>query len=86
MRVSSQLLVAALASYATAASFNVFKRETPLAVKLTAAGNSEVKATVTNTGGKTVSLLKKGTFLDDEMPVEKVSVYSTEGGKFNFLT
>ncbi|KAF1849332.1 neutral protease 2-like protein [Cucurbitaria berberidis CBS 394.84] len=79
MKVISQLTVAALASYATAASVNVFKRETPLSVKLTASGNSEVKVLVTNNGDKIVNLLSKGTFLDEKIPVEKVSIYSAGG-------
>lgn len=81
MKVFSQLSVAALASYATAASVDVFKRETPLEVQLAAAGNSEVKVTVTNNGDKTLNLLSKGTFLDEQTPVEKVTMYSAGGSK-----
>ncbi|KAF2851755.1 hypothetical protein T440DRAFT_374527, partial [Plenodomus tracheiphilus IPT5] len=79
MKFASQLLVAALASYATAASVDVNKRETPLSVELSATGNSEVKVKVTNTGAKAVNLLSKGTLLDEELPVEKVSIYSAGG-------
>jgi deuterolysin len=82
MKVFSQLSVAALASYATAASVDVNKRETPLSVKLAATGNSEVKVTVTNNGDKTLNLLSKGTFLDEHTPVEKVTMYSAGGSKF----
>jgi deuterolysin len=85
MKVISQLTVAALASYATAASVDVSKRNTPLSVKLVASGNSEVKVTITNNGDKTLNLLSKGTFLDEHLPVEKLSIYSTGGSKFNFL-
>lgn len=81
MKIVSQLLLAALASHATAASVDVFKRETPLSVELTASGNSEVKVKVTNTGVKSVSLLSTGTFLDEELPVEKITVYSAGGSK-----
>lgn len=81
MKVFSQLTVAALASYATAASVDVNKRETPLSVKLAASGNSEVKVTLTNNGEKTLNLLSKGTFLDEENPVEKVTMYSAGGSK-----
>ncbi|CAO2651971.1 Nn.00g002540.m01.CDS01 [Neocucurbitaria sp. VM-36] len=81
MKVLSQLSIAALASYATAASVNVLKRETPLHVELTATGNSEVKVIVTNGGDKTVNLLSKGTFLDEHLPVEKVTVFSAGGSK-----
>jgi anti-sigma-K factor RskA len=83
MKVISQLTVAALATYATAASVDVNKRDTPLSVKLVASGNSEVKVTVTNNGEKTLNLLSKGTFLDEQMPVEKVSIYSAGGSKFD---
>lgn len=81
MKVFSQLTVAALASYATAASVDVNKRETPLSVKLAASGNSEVKVTLTNNGAKTLNLLSKGTFLDEQNPVEKVQMYSAGGSK-----
>ncbi|EAT81916.1 neutral protease [Parastagonospora nodorum] len=79
MKVSSQLAVAALASFATAASVDVHKRETPLSVKLAASGNSEVKVTLTNNGEKTLNLLSKGTFLDEQLPVEKVQMYAAGG-------
>ncbi|KAF2133668.1 neutral protease 2-like protein [Dothidotthia symphoricarpi CBS 119687] len=79
MKFISQLSVAALASYASAASVDVNKRETPLSVQLTAAGNSAVKVTLTNSGEKNLNLLSKGTFLDEQLPVEKVSVYSAGG-------
>jgi anti-sigma-K factor RskA len=82
MKVSSQFAVAALASYATAASVDVHKRETPLSVKLAATGNSEVKVTLTNNGEKTLNLLSKGTFLDEQLPVEKVEMYAAGGSKF----
>lgn len=85
MKVFSQLSVAALASYATAASVDVLKRETPLSVELTAAGNSEVKVVLTNNGDKTLNLLSKGTFLDEENPIEKVTMYSSGGSKFYIL-
>jgi|TARA_R110002003_G_scaffold138_12_gene12738 deuterolysin len=81
MKVFGQLSIAALASYATAASVDVFKRETPLSVELAAAGNSEVKVTLTNNGAKTLNLLSKGTFLDEVNPVEKVTLYSAGGSK-----
>ncbi|KAF2822279.1 hypothetical protein CC86DRAFT_97909 [Ophiobolus disseminans] len=79
MKVFSQLSVAALASYATAASVDVFKRETPLKVELSAAGNSQVKVVVTNNGDKALNLLSKGTFLDEENPIEKVTMYANKG-------
>jgi hypothetical protein len=83
MKTFAQLSVAALASYATAASVDVNKRETPLSVQLTATGNSEVKIAVTNNGDKTLNLLSKGTFLDEKTPVEKVSIYSAGGSMYH---
>jgi deuterolysin len=61
---------------------DVNRRDTPLSVELAASGNSEVKVTLVNKGDKTLNLLSKGTFLDEEMPVEKVSIYSAGGSKF----
>jgi deuterolysin len=86
MKTFAQLSVAALASYATAASVDINKRETPLSVQLTATGNSEVKIAVTNNGEKTLNLLSKGTFLDEKTPVEKVSIYSAGGSMYHFTT
>jgi deuterolysin len=83
MKTFAQLSVAALASYATAASVDINKRETPLSVQLTATGNSEVKIAVTNNGEKTLNLLSKGTFLDEKTPVEKVSIYSAGGSTYH---
>lgn len=82
MKVFAQLSIAALASYAAATSIDVSKRETPLHVELTATGNSEVKVVVTNGGAKTVNLLSKGTFLDEALPVEKVTIFSAGGSKY----
>lgn len=82
MKLLSWLSIQAFASYATAASVDLFKRETPLSVELAATGNTEVKVTVTNGGDTTVNLLSKGTFLDEKLPVEKVSMFSAGGSKF----
>lgn len=81
--IYTQIVVAALASYATAASVDVFKRETPLKVELSAAGNSQVKVVLTNSGDKTLNLLSKGTFLDEENPIEKVTMYANQGSEFD---
>lgn len=83
MKVFTQLSIAALASYATAASVDVSKRDTPLTVKLAAVGNSEVKVTLVNSGDKTLNLLSKGTFLDEVNPIEKVTMYSAGGSTFS---
>nr|AJD23138.1 metalloproteinase [Onygena corvina] len=62
-------LVAPAVAY-PAASFN----ETLLDVKLTAIGNSMVKATVTNNGDSALNILKFNTIMD-ENPTRKVMVY-----------
>jgi deuterolysin len=82
MKGFTQFTLAALATYVSAVSVDLNKRESPLSVVLSAAGNTEVKVAVTNNGDKTLNLLSKGTFLDEENPVEKVSVFSTSGSKF----
>jgi hypothetical protein len=83
MKGFTHFTLAALATYASAASVNLNKRESPLSVVLSASGNTEVKVAVTNNGNRTLNLLSKGTFLDEENPVEKVSVFSTSGSKFS---
>lgn len=65
------LSVAALASLASA-MFD--KRDSPLDVSLEVTGNTEVKATIKNTGSTDLKLFKTGTFLDDSH-VEKVEVF-----------
>lgn len=80
MRLISPIWFVALASYATAASVNLFKRATPLKVELSTVGNSQVKIIITNSGDKSLNLLSKGTFLDEANPVEKVTMYA-KGGK-----
>ena len=82
MKGFTQFTLAALATYVSAASVDLNKRESPLSVVLSALGNTEVKVAVTNNGDESLNLLRKGTFLDEEAPVEKVSVFSTSGGKF----
>lgn len=81
MKGFAQLSLAVLASYASATAVNVNKRDSPLSVVLSAAGNSEVKVAVTNNGDKALNLLSKGTFLDEANPVEKVTMYSAGGSK-----
>lgn len=51
------------------------KRAPALDVKLSAQGNTLVKAVITNTGASDINLLNKGTFLD-KAAVEKVTVSS----------
>jgi deuterolysin len=68
------LSVAALASLASAVSVALDKRDSPLDVSLELTGNTEVKATIKNTGSEDLKLFKTGTFLDDSH-VEKVEVF-----------
>lgn len=65
------LSVAALASLASAL---IDKRDSPLDVSLEVVGNTNVKATIKNTGSEDLKLFKTGTFLDDSH-VEKVEVF-----------
>jgi len=74
------LSVAALASLATAL---LEKRDSPLDVSLEVVGNTEVKATIKNTGASDLKLFKTGTFLDDSH-VEKVEVFKTSGDQVAF--
>ncbi|KAF2180963.1 hypothetical protein K469DRAFT_692496 [Zopfia rhizophila CBS 207.26] len=73
--------IAALAAYASATAIDVNKRDSPLSVKLTPSGNSEVKVAITNNGDKALNLLSKGTFLDEVNPVQKVRMFSAGGSK-----
>lgn len=73
------LALAALASLASSISIELSKRESPLDVKLEMTGNTELKASVTNTGSEDLKVLKTGSFLD-ETAVEKVEVF--QGSKF----
>jgi len=90
MKVLASL--AALIVLTSATAINVNKRDSPLSVKLEAAGNSEVKVVVKNNGDKALNLLSKGTFLDEELPVEKIKMFTAdtvvpfEGIKLRLLT
>jgi deuterolysin len=64
-----------LASAASAVSINLGKRESPLDVKLEMLGNSEVKATISNTGTADLKLFKPGSILDTA-EIEKVNVFT----------
>jgi hypothetical protein len=55
-----------------------------LDVKLTATGNTIVKASITNTGSTPLNLFNKGTFLDSAA-VEKVTV-SADGMQTHFFS
>lgn len=75
MKFFTGLSVAALVSAASAVSLNLNKRDSPLDVKLEMVGNTEVKATVTNTGADNLKLYKAGSLLDTAA-VEKVEIYN----------
>ncbi|GAP92034.1 putative deuterolysin metalloprotease [Rosellinia necatrix] len=63
-----------LATLASALVVDLDKRESPLDVKLEMIGNTEVKASITNTGSAPVKVFKTGSILDSR-PVEKVKVF-----------
>ncbi|PVI05217.1 neutral protease 2-like protein [Periconia macrospinosa] len=71
---------AALATYASALTLQPNK-QSPLTIDIKKSGNTEVKVSVTNNGPETLNLLSKGTFLDEDLPVERVSVFSNKGSK-----
>ncbi|KAF3018833.1 hypothetical protein E8E14_005465 [Neopestalotiopsis sp. 37M] len=69
-------IISCLASLASAAVVSLDKKassSSPLAVEIEQIGNSEVKATITNTGATALKVLKAGSILD-ESPVEKSKV------------
>ncbi|KAF1995534.1 hypothetical protein P154DRAFT_580729 [Amniculicola lignicola CBS 123094] len=70
------LVLAALTSFVSAIVVPLHRRDSPLSVEISPLGNTEVTLTVTNKGDKAFNLLSKGTFLDEQNPVEKVTVYS----------
>jgi Deuterolysin metalloprotease (M35) family len=83
MRFASQFAIATLAALVSSKAIKLDKRAPALDVKLSAQGNTLVKAVVTNTGSSAVNLLNKGTFLDNAA-VEKVTVSSD--GRSHFYT
>jgi hypothetical protein len=84
MRFASQFAITAtLAALVSSKAIKLEKRAPALDVKLSAQGNTLVKAVITNTGSDAINLLNKGTFLDNAA-VEKVTVSSD--GQFYFFT
>ncbi|GAW16899.1 hypothetical protein ANO14919_063450 [Xylariales sp. No.14919] len=65
-------IASCFAALANAAAVNL-KGESPLVVEIEQVGNSEVKASITNTGNAALRILKAGSILDSS-PVEKVKV------------
>ncbi|KAE9961704.1 hypothetical protein BLS_001490 [Venturia inaequalis] len=79
MRFTSQFAIISLAALVSSTAIkHDLKRAPALDVKLSAIGNTLVKAAITNTGGCDINLLNKGTFLD-KAAVEKVTVLSDAG-------
>ncbi|CAG9975641.1 unnamed protein product [Clonostachys byssicola] len=64
----------ALASMALAAPSSEKRDDSPLDIKIEMVGNSEVKATIVNTGSSSLKVLKTGSILDSA-PVEKARVF-----------
>lgn len=83
MKFSVLSINAAIASLASATAIDLTKRDTPLEVKLTATGNSKVNVAVTNTGATEYNLFYKGSFLDSETPVDKLTVSGTTASKYS---
>lgn len=75
------LAVASLAAIVSSTAVNLSKRDTPLSITLSEAGNAVVKATITNTGNTSLTLLNAGTILDSSAAVKKVDVFS--GSKYS---
>ncbi len=76
MKFLTQLSIASLASLVAGHAFSLEKRDSPLKVELTATGNTKVNVALTNTGANAVNLLNKGTLLDENLPVERVRMFS----------
>lgn len=88
MRLFSQLSIASLVALASSTAIPLERRaEVPqvLDVKLVSAGNTLLKAVITNTGLQDLNLFNKGTFLDSGA-VEKVSVSTNSESHQCFLS
>ncbi|KAI1144915.1 metallo proteinase [Nemania diffusa] len=66
-------IISCLITLAHAAAVNL-GGESPLVVKIEQVGNSEVKASITNTGNEALRVLRAGSILDSS-PIEKVKIY-----------
>ncbi|KAF9871888.1 hypothetical protein CkaCkLH20_10520 [Colletotrichum karsti] len=73
-------VVSCLAALANGAAVNLARRAGPLDVKIEQVGNSELKASITNTGTAPLRVLKAGSILDGA-PIEKAqfSTASADG-------
>ena len=65
-----------LASLASAMSVDLSQRNGPLDVKIEVVDNTNVKATITNTGNETLKVLKTGSILDTAA-VEKTRIFGS---------
>lgn len=70
--MKSVAIASCLAALANAAAVNV-REKSPLSVNIEQIGNSEVKATITNTGDVALRVVRTGSILD-AAPVEKVKI------------
>lgn len=81
-------VVSCLAALANGAAVNLSRRAEPLDVKIEQVGNSELKASITNTGSTPLRVLKAGSILDGS-PVEKAQFSTSSvdgtGGKSRLL-
>lgn len=82
MKPCSSLYLVAWALYAYAAPVDLLRRDEPLSVQLTAAGNSAVKVVVTNNSDMALNLLSTGTLFDDKLPVERTSMFANNSCEF----
>ena len=67
--------VSAVTTVVSALSIQAGKRDSPLQVNLEVTGNTDVNATVTDTGSTPLKVFKTGTILDSTL-VEKTAVFS----------
>ncbi|KAK1777215.1 Deuterolysin metalloprotease family-domain-containing protein [Copromyces sp. CBS 386.78] len=67
-----------IASVASAMSVDLTQRGGPLDVKIEVVGNTNVKASITNTGMEPLKVLKTGSILDTAA-VEKTQIFSSSG-------
>lgn len=65
-----------IASVASAISVDLTQRGGPLDVKIEVVGNTNVKASITNTGKEPLKILKTGSILDNAA-VEKTQIFSS---------
>lgn len=83
-KMKAAVVLSSLAALANAAAV---KRASPLQVKIEQVNNSEVKASITNTGSTSLKVLKAGSILDNS-PIEKaqISTTSVNGGEYQEIS